>query len=81
MKGIELMINEHDQGVRGYGFRDRKHFTDLIYTLGNIFASERQKFDDKSMINMGYKKSEMTAGSVETRLDDLAEVAASVWHR
>ena len=81
MKGIELMINEHDQGVRGYGFRDRTHFTDLIYTLGNIFASERQKFDDKSIINMGYKISEMTAESVEARLDDLAEVAASVWHR
>jgi hypothetical protein len=79
-KGIELMINEHDAGVRGYGFRDREHFTDLIYTLGNTFATVGQKYDDNAMINVGHKISETTAESVETRRDDLAEVAASIWH-
>lgn len=80
IRGINLMINEYDTGIRSFGFRDRAHFSELIYSLGNTFASNGQKFDEKSEINKGYKISELDAESLQARCDELAEVATSIWH-
>jgi len=79
-KGIDLMINQYDIGITEYGFRDRQHFIDFIYSLGNTFAISAQKFDDKAEVNKGYKISEIDAEKIELRCKELAEVAANIWH-
>lgn len=79
-KGIDLMINQYDIGISEHGFRDRAHFAELIYSVGNSFAIVGQKFDDKADINKGYRIAFLDAAAIEQRRNDLAEVAADIWH-
>lgn len=79
-KGIKLMINEYDKSVRyGCGFRDEDQFRELIYCLGNTFLATGGRILTNIEFN-NCQISSLNAKVIKTRCEELAEVAADVWH-
>jgi hypothetical protein len=79
-KGIKLMINEYDKSVRyGCGFRDDDQFRELIYCLGNTFLASSGRIQTNMEFN-NCQISSLNAKVIKTRCEELAEVAADIWH-
>jgi hypothetical protein len=79
-KGIKLMINQYQDGVEKYGFKDREQFAELIYSLGNTFLSNSARIDSRAAMNGGYAISSLTAKDLAVRRDELADIATDIWH-
>jgi len=79
-KGVKLMINEYDKSVRyELGFRDNEQFRELIYSLGNTFLATNGRIATNLEFN-NCTISSLNAKLMKNRCEELAEVAADIWH-
>jgi hypothetical protein len=80
-KGIKLMINQFVESTQqGYGFRDDDQFRELIYSLGNTFLAQNGRINPNLEFNGRHAISRLDAKTIKVRCEELAEVAADIWH-
>jgi hypothetical protein len=80
-KGIKLMINQYVESTQqGYGFRDDYQFRELIYSLGNTFLAQNGRINPNLEFNGRHAISRLDAKTIKIRCEELAEVAADIWH-
>ena len=80
-KGIKLMINQYVESThQGYGFRDEDQFRDLVYSLGNTFLAQNGRINTSLEFNGKFAISRLDAKIIKARCEELAEIAADIWH-
>ena len=80
-KGIKLYVNQFDDAVRvGFEFKDETQFRELIYSLGNTFLAPNGRINPNLEFNGKHAISTLNAKVIKARCEELAEVAADVWH-
>jgi hypothetical protein len=80
-RGIKLKHTQFDETVRvGYGFRDEEQFRDFINSLGNVFLAPNGRINPNLEFNGKIQISSLNAKTLKTRCEELADIAADVWH-
>jgi hypothetical protein len=80
-KGIKLYINQFDDAVRvGFDFKDEEQFRALIYSLGNTFLAPNGRINTNLEFNGKHAISTLNAKVIKARCEELAEIAADIWH-
>jgi hypothetical protein len=80
-RGIKLKASDYDDTVRvGYGFKDEEQFRELISSLGNVFLAANGRINPNLEFNGKHQISSLNAKTLKSRCEELAEIAADVWH-
>ena len=80
-RGIKLKPSDYDDTVRvGYGFKDEEQFRELISSLGNVFLAANGRINPNLEFNGKHQISSLNAKTLKSRCEELAEIAADVWH-
>ncbi len=80
-KGIKLKHTQYDDTVRvGYGFKDEDQFKELINSLGNAFLAPNGRINTNLEFNGKLQISMLDAKTLKARCEELADIAADVWH-
>jgi hypothetical protein len=80
-RGIKLKTSDYDETVRvGYGFKDEEQFRELISSLGNVFLAANGRINPNLEFNGKHQISSLNAKTLKSRCEELAEIAADVWH-